>query len=78
MTRDEALGLLTAHAVRLSEHFDSVQLLASYLEPDGTTTAVAAGQGNWWARLGMTQGFLEKNKAEGIADEITRRADNEE
>jgi hypothetical protein len=44
--------LLDSHAAGLSEHFDAVQILASYLEPDGTTAAVASGQGNWYARQG--------------------------
>jgi len=77
MNREEAVNLLNSHASQLSEHFDSVLILASYLEPDGTTTAVAGGQGNYYARQGMAAQFIERAKAEGLVDEI-KRADEDE
>jgi hypothetical protein len=78
MTREQALELLNSYAARLSEHFDAVQILASYLEPDGTTAAVASGQGNWYARQGMAHAFVERTRAEEIADEIQRDDEDEE
>ena len=78
MNRDEAINLLNDHAARLSEHFDAVLILASYLEPDGTTTAVAGGQGNYYARQGMAAQFIDRAKAEGLVDEIKRDDEDEE
>jgi hypothetical protein len=78
MTREQALELLDSHAAALSEHFDAVQILASYLEPDGTTAAVASGQGNWYARQGMAHKFVEQARAEGLAEELSQREDEEE
>ena len=78
MKRDEAVEFLNSHASQLSEHFDSVLILASYLEPDGTTAAVASGQGNFYARIGMAHKFVEQARAEGLAEELSKREDNDE
>ena len=78
MTREQALELLDAHAARLSEHFDAVLVVASYMEPDGTWTAVSSGEGNWYARQGMAAQFVEQAKAEGIANEIALRGEDDD
>jgi hypothetical protein len=70
--------LLNAHAARLSEHFDAVVIMASYMEPDGTWTAVSEGEGNFFARLGMAAQFVESTKAESLAQELLRREDDDE
>jgi hypothetical protein len=78
MTREEAIELLNAHAARINEHFDAVLILASYMETDGTWTAVSSGEGNWYARQGMAARFVEQAKAEEIANEIAQRVDEDE
>ena len=78
MTREQAVELLNAHAARLSEHFDAVLVVASYMEPDGTWTAASSREGNWYARQGMAAQFVEQARAEGIANEIARRQDEDE
>lgn len=77
MTREQAVELLNAHAARLSEHFDAVLILASYMESDGTWAALSAGEGNWYARQGMASRFIEQPRAEEIANEIRREDDDE-
>jgi hypothetical protein len=69
MTREEAIELLNAAAARLNEHFDAVQILASYMEPDGTWTAVSSGEGNYYARQGMAAEFIEQARAEEVEDD---------
>jgi hypothetical protein len=78
VTREQAIELLNAHAARLSEHFDAVLVVASYMETDGTWTAVSAGEGSWYARLGMAAQFVEQARAEGIANEIARCREDED
>jgi hypothetical protein len=78
MTREQAVEMLNSHAAKLSEHFDAVLILASYLEPDGTTAAVAAGQGNWYARVGMAHKFVEKSRAEDLVEELSRQEDDDQ
>ena len=78
MTREQAVELLNAHAARLSEHFDAVLILASYMETDGTWAAIQAGEGNWYARQGMAARFVEQPRAEDIANEIARSREDED
>lgn len=78
MTREQAVELLNTHAARLSEHFDSVVILASYMEADGTWAAIASGEGNWYARVGLCHQFLENARAEQFVNEFTRREDKDE
>jgi hypothetical protein len=75
MNREEAERLLDSHASQLSEMFDAVLILGSFLEPDGTTACIAGGQGNWYARQGMAAQFIARAKAEGLVDEIRRDED---
>ncbi len=70
MTAKQAYKMLRAHALQLSEHFDSVQILASFPTSDGGTHGMAAGEGNWYARLGTAHEFIEKAKAEGLVEAI--------
>lgn len=56
---------------QLSERFDVVQIFVS--RQDGTgTTARAIGRGNWYARKGMAQEFVDKDFAQEIAVAIKR------
>lgn len=50
---------LGKHAAQLAEHFDATVILASRLLPDGSTQLYVAGQGNWYARMGMAQDFVD-------------------
>lgn len=63
MKPEEAQAYAESTARRLSEHFDSVQILVSVLEADGSTRMHMAGSGNWYARRGMAQMFVESDQA---------------
>jgi len=52
----EAKRIVDSHAAQLSEHFDAVQILASY-SLNGGTQSISGGSGNWFARLGMGESF---------------------
>jgi len=58
---------LAAASARLSEHFDSVQIICTKLCPDGSTDWVAWGKGDFYARKGACRDFLEKSDARTLA-----------
>lgn len=62
----------SAVALRLlGEHFDHVQILATWNE-EGTTQRHFTGSGNWYARQGMAHDFISWDKAQTAADEISK------
>lgn len=44
---------------QLRRHFCSVQVFVTRLEPDQRTVAFATGDGNWYARFGQVQEWLD-------------------
>lgn len=64
MTEQQITDLLEKHASELGEHFDAVQILATWHE-GGLTYSRAYGSGNWYARQGMASAFINRD----IADE---------
>lgn len=63
--------LITSATEKLGEHFDAIQILASMSEEDGTRTFFH-GAGNWYARRGMAQEFVNVDQARTLAAEIER------
>lgn len=77
MTEDESIkeaeAIIDAELMRLVEHFDAIQILCTRIESDltgkakSTTRFFQRGTGNWYARRGMVQEFLEDSKATSTA-----------
>jgi len=61
MTTEEVEKILDDTAARLAEHFDAVQLLVSWTE-DATTYGMSRGRGDWYARHGLCQEFINRAK----------------
>jgi hypothetical protein len=67
--------MIRAHACQLSEHFDSVQIIATSRAPEGHTILSHWGKGNWYAREGSVREWLS------VQEERTReqvRKENDE
>lgn len=77
MTRDEATALIDTHLEALGEHFDSVQILVSNCDYAGTSF-IPRGCGNFYARKGMAQTFVERDVAEDSARYIARELNPED
>lgn len=81
MDAPAADGLLEEAAARLGEHFDAVQIMATWTQ-DGTTSIAAAGVGNWYARKGMAHAFIEEEQAEDaarhLAEEINQHKEEDD
>lgn len=59
----------------LGEHFDAVQILATSYE-GGYTECWTHGIGNWYARYAMCQKFLERDKSQESAQDISEALDS--
>ena len=78
MTHDEAIAIVDPIALRLTEHFDSVQILASWVDDQKQTHCVKWGDGNWYARQGMAHEFITEDKAREQARELSKALDGDE
>lgn len=63
---DEDDRVLREAVLKLMEHFDTVQIFATKVErekdPDSTINATW-GRGNWFARYGQIQTWLDRKRA---------------
>lgn len=60
---DKALRVLT-------EHFDAIQFVGTFVDDNGQTHLLTRGMGNWYARVGAIQEFLERDQAQTTANAI--------
>ncbi len=58
--RDRLQELLERHSTQLSEHFSSVQIIGTWLTPDGGTFRFRAGSGDLYARIGAVKTWLKQ------------------
>lgn len=78
MTEAEAFAILDAALDRIGEHFDAVQIHASWMENGNSTQAAHRGSGNWYARESMCREFIERNKADEQAQFIAQKLNPDE
>ena len=63
ITHTEAESIMDATCSSLMEHFDAVQILVTWGDHK-TTLDCAWGQGNWYARQGLTRTFIDRDVAQ--------------
>lgn len=61
----------------LAEHFDCVQIVASELNPNVSTSSIHRGSGNWFARRALCQEFVELDQADMMARSLGREIKKE-
>lgn len=71
MTQDEAFKLLDETSLKLGEHFDSIQILATYTE-QSSSYSFMAGAGNFYARLELARSFIRKDEMKDFIDLLKR------
>lgn len=71
MSDEEAHRLVDSSAVKLAEHFGAVQIVVSRVLPNGQTKATFSGSGDWFARKGLCQEFVERDQADTLARSIS-------
>ena len=74
MTQDQAKALLAKAAGELGEHFEAVQILATWRD-ETTTYARHEGQGNYYARVQLAQTFVDEDRAKTFAYHMPRMGD---
>lgn len=62
----ELYRIIDQHADQLGEHFEAVQILATTSDGD-CSLMVTGGNGNFYARRGMAQTFIDNEAADRIA-----------
>jgi len=79
MTSDEARKLLDDTAAAISEHFESVVIIATRSNPEAEryTELLTGGRGNWYAQRASMREVLVNDDAFVLADQI-RKAQNGE
>ena len=73
MTREQQFSMIQDAVAKLREHFETVQILVSFVEDDGGsgTVDMFCGSGNWYARQGMAREFITRDQAMVSAVEIS-------
>lgn len=71
MTNEQVYKLVDAALAILSEHFDASQVLVRWSDPQGTSHCYR-GCGNFYARAGMAQEFLDIDHGQTLAKEIAK------
>lgn len=60
MDEEQEMQILKNHCLMLSEHFDTVQIFATrHISNEKGTIQCATGSGNFFARFGQVQFWLE-------------------
>ena len=73
----EELSKIVEKAVSdLGEHFDAVEILASNVDGEGSD-CIKRGSGNFYARLGMAQEFIDEDRAQVWAKVFDERLNGE-
>lgn len=60
LPRQEREKIARSALARLGEVFDSVQILATWVDDDGTTLSFHVGEGDWYARVGNAMSWIER------------------
>jgi hypothetical protein len=69
---DRRLAMVDAAVAALGEHFDCVQILVSWNQ-ESNTHDIFRGCGNWYARQGMANTFIQRDQAQDAAVEIAEQ-----
>lgn len=71
MTNAERIAFMDLKIAELSEHFEHVQVMATWQE-DLKTLQLKRGLGNWYARQGLAQEFINEDRAQENAAAVSR------
>ena len=73
-TNESLTQLIDNSLEALMEHFEAVQILATTHDSiSGDTYDWMRGSGNWYARRGLADNFISKDKAQDIGVEVANR-----
>jgi hypothetical protein len=67
--RENDIQVLTGALDLLMKHFDTAMVFVTRQEKEGETMSSAIGRGNWYARFGQVQSWLDNGGAMHLPDE---------
>lgn len=71
LTPEQLEAIVQKHVDALGEYFEAVQILVSHMVgPE--TGSVYLGSGNWYSRSGMAHDFLQRDKANTLANKMPK------
>jgi hypothetical protein len=75
--RENDIQVLTAALDLLMKHFDTAMVFVARQEKEGETMSSAIGRGNWYARFGQVQSWIDNGGAMHPSDEDPEEEDSE-
>jgi hypothetical protein len=75
MSWQEEMALLGRYVEQIGEHFDTVQIFVTRYDAEEGTINAHQGAGNWFARVGQVQAWLQKRDEEARVE--VRREEEE-
>lgn len=70
MTTHQLQELISNKCMDLCEHCNAVQIMATVINEDGSTTCIKQGWGDWYSRQGMAQEFIKEDNSRTAAREL--------
>ena len=77
MTDAERQAICDKACVALSEHFEGVQILATFSRKNRDTALISSGSGNYYTRRGMVTEFITREDEKSRIDVRPCDDDNE-
>lgn len=66
--RDAQLDIIKEAVDKLDQHFDTIQVVATFDMKENGTTIFNFGKGNWFARYGSVKAWIKNEEAQGVFD----------
>ena len=77
MTQPEAEQILKGVVHLLGEHFEAAQIMVTWHDGEDTSR-LFTDAGNWYARMGLAQEFVNVDKARDLAQEVGKVLESDE
>lgn len=75
MTHEEASSLIQNTLDKLGEHFEAIQIHATWMDEGRSTKCIHKGSGNFYARESIAREFVTQNENEDLARMIAYHRD---
>lgn len=75
MKQEDRLKILERHVRELSEIYDAVQIVTTWVDEEGKTLGQKRGSGNWYARQQLCREFIEENINDDLSSSIAKKLD---
>lgn len=68
--QDRDMSIIKSHVAQISEHFETVQIIATRHDAEhGGTVMASWGEGNWYGRFGSIKGWITQQEEQTRIDQ---------